>query len=739
MMAENNPPESFSDKFDILSTAEMPQEVTHEDHLQTVQSKTTFNHNHRSSGTGKGTAAAAGMRRGLTHLMGGNNNNGRPGGALSKKTADNLSVKSLQSIANYTVGSYETVKVSNIKESKSATRKDSHKKRWNKLKRMMGVKSASGSAPKLSIDGDDGDLVAGSRRQRAHTEDSTNQLRTQVGGRRVRSSPSTPNNNGGGAVSRRQQQMLDDSIRGRLDGVDTLYLGGAQFAVAAAGGNTTSNNETPAPWTTPMEYTFTGKAPNWSPGQVVSEMMWSSAGKDPPEIMLDGLCPGADGRWSVRMEDIQPQNNNERNAITPPQKQQQLQQTVNRRLSFESPPPALQPTGSCDTSDDGSPNLSSHKLRKMLWGSNPAPADVLEADVEQEDNPMHILAVRCSIPIDVDDDRFLISTREHIQSIHDIAALNLSKGRLSVAFRIFNTLLHGLDGVTDPDELRFEKGATLHNMGVLQLWQQSQHSNAIETFNQALDERIMQLPPNHPDVIVSLVRKANALFAVGKLEETIAALEKALTLIPTDHVVCAKVLNNLGVAYYFQRDYKTALKEFTKALEIQRHWLEGPLRRETSVYDASVTLSNMGKVYLEQSDFDLSFYLYEEALLLLTTIFRKDHDMVLTTLTSLAMAKAQKGELDSALQILQGCLRSQNSRFGVLSPASIETVGLSGFLYARHGEFENSLKCLLTVRKWQKGNLPEKHPALLRSRECIKAIEAKLGGANKSAIAKVWV
>lgn len=216
-------------------------------------------------------------------------------------------------------------------------------------------------------------------------------------------------------------------------------------------------------------------------------------------------------------------------------------------------------------------------------------------------------------------------------------------------------------------------------------------------------------------------------------------LQTALTMIPTDHLIRAKVLNNLGAAYYFNRDGKTAVKEFTKALEIQRQWLEGPLRRETTVYYAAVTLCNMGKVYLELSDFNLSFYLYEEALLLLTTIFRTDHDMVLTCLASLAMAKARKGQLDNALQILQGCLRSQNSRFGMLSSASMETVGLSSYLYARNGDYESALKCLFTVRKWQKANLPEKHPALLKSKEVIKALEAKLGTNKVSTVAKVWV
>jgi tetratricopeptide (TPR) repeat protein len=693
-----NTPGSLSDVSDSRSSDEQALEVTLEEHYS-YQTKTP-------------DKGSKGVRR-LTHLISGRT-------ASSK----NESNKSLQSAANYTVSSYETVKVSNIKQEKTTSAKK-EKKRWDKLKCMMGVKTpyATQDADAVQdIRNSTGD--GGNRRQRADTEDSANHFKNE---RRVRSTPDKKSTNDDGAIlSRRQQERLDDSIRGRFDGVDILYMGGAQFAVPAAG-----NKAASSPWDAPMKYTFTGEAPHWSAGRMVSEMMWSSAGKDPPEILLEGIFPGADGRWSVRIEP----HNEIATTKGVPQRQQTTTGT-GRWRSFE-PPPTLQRSGS---SDDGSRTLSSHKLRSIIWGSNPVPADVLEvgSQSEHDENPIHSLAERCSIPIDIDDDSFLISTREHIQAIYDIVGLSLAKGQFHVAFRMLNTLLHGLDGVTD-SSMRFVKGATLHNMGVLQLWQQAPHRNAVSTLQQALEERTMQLPPNHPDITVSLIRKANSCFAVGSVKENIAALEMALTMTPADHIIRAKVLNNLGIAYYFQRDHNAALKEFTKALEIQRQWLEGPLRRETTVYDAAVTLSNMGKVYLQLSDYDLAFYLYEEALLLLTTIFRKDHDMVLTCLTSLAMAKAQKGELDNALQILQGCLRSQNSRFGVLSRASIETVGLSGFLYARHGDFENALKCLFTVRKWQKSHLPEKHPALLISKESIRAIEAKLGTNKVSTVAKVWV
>ena len=84
---------------------------------------------------------------------------------------------------------------------------------------------------------------------------------------------------------------------------------------------------------------------------------------------------------------------------------------------------------------------------------------------------------------------------------------------------------------------------------------------------------------------------------------------------PAENATRAKILNNLGVAHYQQSDFAAALGAFTAALEIQRQWLDGPVRREPIVYDASVSLSNMGKVYIGMKDYDLAFYVLEEACL----------------------------------------------------------------------------------------------------------------------------
>ncbi len=107
-------------------------------------------------------------------------------------------------------------------------------------------------------------------------------------------------------------------------------------------------------------------------------------------------------------------------------------------------------------------------------------------------------------------------------------------------------------------------------------------------------------------------------------------------------------------------------------------------------------------------------------------MFRKDHDIVLAGLTSLALAKAQNKQLKKALQILTGCLRSQNVRFGTNSVASIDTTGLMGYLYAREENFDEALNCLVKVKKWQSARLPASHSELEATNEAIKKLEESI-------------
>jgi tetratricopeptide (TPR) repeat protein len=429
-------------------------------------------------------------------------------------------------------------------------------------------------------------------------------------------------------------------------------------------------------------------------------------------MIFEGFLPGCEDRWSVRLEHL-------------PNKPKGVG-SVSDDPAF----PSLKGLSSdeYETSEDGSPIMPAHKLWNMLWGPDPAPTNLTDLDRvdkdDETDDPLLNLAAENSIPIDIDEETFIVSNRDHLQSIHDITTVPLSNGQFDAALTILYKLLKGIE-LLDEEDIRFLRGSVIHNIGVIQLWQGS-YDKALVSFQRAVEERSIHLPANHADTVVSLVRKGMTYFALERFDEAIAVWNTALPMTQLDHVVRAKILNNLGVAQYLRKDFSAALKDFTASLEIQRHWLDGLLRRETNVYGAAVTLGNMGKLYLGQPDYDLAYFVYEEALLLQTTVFRKDDDIVLASLTSLALAKAQNNQLQKALLILRGCLRSQNVRFGSDSVASIDTTGLMGYLYARDENYDEALNCLNKVKTWQITRLPTSHPSLGTTKEAIKTLEESI-------------
>lgn len=118
---------------------------------------------------------------------------------------------------------------------------------------------------------------------------------------------------------------------------------------------------------------------------------------------------------------------------------------------------------------------------------------------------------------------------------------------------------------------------------------------------------------------VSLVRIGFVYFALEQLDEALNAFEKALEIrkqiLQRGHLESAKIVNNIGVVYYQKGNYAAALKCFMEALQVQRLWTEKSIRRQSLIYETSVTLSNMGKVYVACDDYDMAFNMYEEALM----------------------------------------------------------------------------------------------------------------------------
>lgn len=644
-----------------------------------------------------------------------------------------------------TVASLDTVKISNrqaqiLLEGGDAggntPQKAGKKTPWKKLKKFMGL--PPGNSNKRSV-GDDytvSDDVSVGRRAHSKSVDLEASQGATEGPRRRLLSMDLPKSNNGKSQEEPascQRKQHDDSVRGRLDGIDLLYLGPAHMISLERQTGFKSNSEcSSTPWEPAPSYSFAGRSTQYCTQQMVTDMVRRSMGQEcSPEIILEGFF--RDDRWIVNL-DMPKKSTRSLSSRVESSDVLIAVDNDNGRHSPDGLPP-LQLTDEEEHSHSTAPDeVPRHKLWGSMWGSEskppPKPSHMTSVeDVDPDADSILEMAALCSVPIDVDEDTFMISNAQHLQAVHDLASVPLQHGHFGEAMEIFKRILRGIE-IQESDALRHLEGVTLHNMSIISMWQED-YGQALDFAGKAIKARLQYLPEGHPDIAVSLVRQGYAYFALERYDMAEASFHAALEKLTEENVVKAKVLLNLGVARYQRGDDIAALKNFTDALEIQRVWLQGPVRREATVFGAAVMLGNMGKIHIKRGDYDLAVSVYEEALLLLTSMFRADHDLVLANLISLSLAWAFNSLPLKAGQILNGVLRSQLSRMGPATVPVVETTGAIGNLHFGLGNYEDALKCFTPVLKWQKANLQSEHPALQKTKDIMKKI--------KKSIKAVWV
>lgn len=480
----------------------------------------------------------------------------------------------------------------------------------------------------------------------------------------------------------------DSAIRGRLDGLDILSLGPARIS------------------TLPLQRSPEGANlfvqtmnPKLTPAKMILDMIKVSAGRETPEMVLEGFHPGCKGRWSVQMD-------------------RSIDFSVHDRIvlsstDFRDPDAGL----SLKNSDEyNSPvvcgvenGVSLNNLMENMWGQEETPPTHQSSQYTDHEGGEGVLtlASKCHVPIDIDENTFIVETAEHLQSIHEIASVPLRRGNFDYALLVFEKILKGLK-LRHGSKPHHLVGATLHNIGIIQMWQ-GRFEAACDNFQEAVEVRKISLHPQHEDVGVSLIRLGMASLAIEKRTDAIIFFQKSLSIFLDEDTSRAKVLNNLSVAQFLNTDFKSAVTGLNIALEIQRTWFEGKIRRESIIFDASVTLSNIGKIHLEQEKFESAYFVYEEALLLQTTVFRQSCPMVLESLGNIAYAKAKSGDVKKAVSIYNGILRSQASSHGKGSREYSETMGLLGYLHVQIKDNERAAMCLAFALQFLEKHLGTNH------------------------------
>lgn len=582
------------------------------------------------------------------------NNNGQLGGDSSsfngeaQSIGDNSSFNGQMSVAQ-TVASLDTVKISNRNAAALASMQTaaaggeqhdskggSKKTPWKKLKNFMTNNNRKVDKEDYDDHDKDGNHHYRFPQQRSHSKSadfdgtglekpSSTTASWKIGNNRKRNNstdyPTSNNSKLNLKIQHenelREKALLDDAVRGRLDGIDMLSLGPA-YKISLERQHqpfmsSNSNNESSTPWEPTPSFSFAGRSTHYSTQQMIDDMLWrpTAGGQEAPHIVLEGFF--RDDRWMVTLD--VPRDGSARVGS-----KKSLTAIQEDDTNFADAVPLLQLTDEEEQSHSTSPDeflIPRHKLWGSMWGADnnppPKPSHMSSVeDVGESDNILE-MAASVSVPIDVDEDTFMISNFQHLQAVHDLAAVPLQHGRFDETMEIFQKILKGVQ-IQEEDQLRHLEGVTLHNMAVILMWQRK-YEAALDCVGKAIKARLQYLPQDHPDIAVSLARQGMCYFALERYSLAVASFQAACELFKEDSVAKAKALLNLGVAKYQSGDDIEALNDFAEALEIQRMWLQGPVKREANVFGAATILGNMGKVHIKRGDYDSAISVYEEALL----------------------------------------------------------------------------------------------------------------------------
>jgi len=679
--------------------AENAIEVTHEDHQRyydsTNRSRRLFSFRHLLSSKSKNSFTSS------TYSIAHQDNLGLASVASSVTHTSNATIKASNrtKVTKYALPTTRLIPpphrverplLSKHKSDESGTNKRSG---WEKIMKRFSHSSRRQNGFDDSISGNSQAVLIGSNHLRPRS-DVTPRKSKKMYHRRAHSSESP--------LGRKNKMMQDDAIRGRLDGLDILSLGPARIPL------TTRPDGVPNQGDLLIE----SMNPEFTPSKMILDMIKLSAGREAPEMILEGFYPSDEGRWAVRIDG------------TPNVKTENAPIFSSGR---NSPIPELSPVDSYEVGSPtacGEENSSLAHLMENIWGKDEIPPTHQKPErssSDQVDDDILQLASKCNVPIDIDEDTFIVETAEHLHNVHNIATIPLQRGDFDRALKVFYKILTGLR-LRHEGKAHYLIGATLHNIGIIQTWQ-GKFKEAREAFKEAVIVRILSLHPQHEDVGVSLVRHGFACLAVGQPTEATSSFQKALSTFVTRNASRAKILNNLGVAQFLNRDIN-AMRILKTALEIQRYWLGGKIRRDSIIFDASVTLSNLGKIYQEKKDFKTSVFVYEEALLLQTSVFRQDSLPVLLSLGNISYVKAKSGDLIKAINIYKGLERTFESLHGKESRQYNEILGLLAYLHMQKGENTEAGEYLSSVLVWQQQNLGDKSPYVKHTKESLSFARA---------------
>ena len=247
-------------------------------------------------------------------------------------------------------------------------------------------------------------------------------------------------------------------------------------------------------------------------------------------------------------------------------------------------------------------------------------------------------------------------------------------------------------------------------------------AEAIELYEQVLDECKRLLGTDHPDTLTVRNNLAVAYCSVGRFGEAVELFEQVLAerkrLLGTDHPYTLNTRNNLAAAYESVGRFGEAVELFEQVLAERKRLLG------TDHPDTLNTRNNLAHAYLSVGRFGEAVELFEQVLAERERVLGSDHPYTLNTRNNLAGAYDSVGRFAEAIDTWEELLPDCQRVLGADHPYTLGVRDNLAVAYHSVGRFAEAIDA------WEK-LLPDYQRVLGLEHPLTKQVEKNLEAAKR--------
>ena len=250
-------------------------------------------------------------------------------------------------------------------------------------------------------------------------------------------------------------------------------------------------------------------------------------------------------------------------------------------------------------------------------------------------------------------------------------------------------------------------------------------AEAIELYEQVLDECKRLLGADHPDTLAVRNNLASAYYSAGRFGEAIELFEQVLAeykrLLGADHPVTLTVRNNLAGAY-------ESVGRFGEIIELFEQVLAESERVLGADHPDTLTVrNNLASAYESVGRFGEAIELYEQVLAECKRLLGADHPDTLNTCNNLAGAYDSVGRFGEAIELFEQVLAESERVLGADHPDTLTTRHNLAGAYDSVGRFGEAIELYEQVLADRVRVLGPDHPNTLNTRNNLAGAHYSVG------------